>query len=297
MRWLVPSVPAILFVVAGIWLLVVVFIGDMMAPWRKRKSPLTRDLRRSPGHYVWELIESQYTKCMGYVVCVTISPLLIYSVHVSESYFCKTPESRSRIAFAVAAAVVSMTGFTVPLLRAINRRRQLLLALDGELATGQELDQLMLDGCYVFHDVPIERGNIDHVIVAPSGVYSVETKTRGKPRRGENSATVVVDYEAQVLRFPDTTWRIPASQLETQRRLLSRELSERVGETVTVDSVLALPGWHVERRGKMTVPVINPRNPQPFFSGKRANKLTAKQMKCIAYQLDQICRQIRPAGS
>jgi hypothetical protein len=35
---------------------------------------------------------------------------------------------------------------------------------DAELAVGQELDKLMREGAWVFHDVPGENFNIDHVV-------------------------------------------------------------------------------------------------------------------------------------
>jgi hypothetical protein len=58
------------------------------------------------------------------------------------------------------------------------------LGLDAELAAGQELDQLMRHGAFVFHDYPAEKFNIDHVVICESGVFAVETKARMKPDRG-----------------------------------------------------------------------------------------------------------------
>jgi hypothetical protein len=44
-------------------------------------------------------------------------------------------------------------------------------AVEAELA---KLDE----GCHVIHDVVIgERGNIDHIVVSPTGVYAIETKS------------------------------------------------------------------------------------------------------------------------
>ena len=59
--------------------------------------------------------------------------------------------------------------------------------------TSEELNQLMLDGCRVFHDIPFPYGNIDHVVVSRSGVYSVNAKMCGKPKEG-GSVDVVVDH-------------------------------------------------------------------------------------------------------
>lgn len=50
--------------------------------------------------------------------------------------------------------------------RACRRR----LGLLGERAVGEELNHLMRQGAYVFHDVPTASyGNADHVVIAPKG--------------------------------------------------------------------------------------------------------------------------------
>ena len=70
----------------------------------------------------------------------------------------------------------------------MNERKSYALGLDGELATAEELNQLMLDGCRVFHDVPIRYGNVDHVVVHRSGVYAVNTKLLGQLPRNDGDA-------------------------------------------------------------------------------------------------------------
>lgn len=48
---------------------------------------------------------------------------------------------------------------------------------EGEEAVGQILDGLATGGWHVLHDVTFGRGNIDHVVVGPGGVFAVETKS------------------------------------------------------------------------------------------------------------------------
>lgn len=68
---------------------------------------------------------------------------------------------------------------------------------------GEELNQLMLTGCRVFHDVPNDPyGNIDHVLVASSGVYAIETKTRRKKEAAGKDAHKVT-FDGHLLRFGD----------------------------------------------------------------------------------------------
>jgi len=48
----------------------------------------------------------------------------------------------------------------------------------AEREVGAALDLLRAEDALVFHDVELERGNLDHVVVMPRGVYLVETKAR-----------------------------------------------------------------------------------------------------------------------
>lgn len=57
---------------------------------------------------------------------------------------------------------------------------------EGERKVGRQLDTMQADGVIVLHDrrIPGRRSNIDHVVVAPSGVWVVDTKRyRGKVER------------------------------------------------------------------------------------------------------------------
>jgi TIR domain/Nuclease-related domain len=83
--------------------------------------------------------------------------------------------------FATVAIVFSLLVWK--LIHLIKRRRAYRLGFVGERAVAEELNQLMLEGCHVFHDVPMEPyGNVDHVIVARTGIYAVETKTAAKKK-------------------------------------------------------------------------------------------------------------------
>ncbi len=48
---------------------------------------------------------------------------------------------------------------------------------EGEEHVGQILEGLSADGWHVLHDVSFGRGNIDHIAIGPSGVFTVETKS------------------------------------------------------------------------------------------------------------------------
>lgn len=47
----------------------------------------------------------------------------------------------------------------------------------GEFVVGEELDKLHKEGFHVFHDWYSGRGNVDHFVVGPQGVFAIETKS------------------------------------------------------------------------------------------------------------------------
>jgi hypothetical protein len=48
---------------------------------------------------------------------------------------------------------------------------------EGERRTAKVLDRLGKSGWVIVHDVPAPRGNLDHVVAGPSGLFVLETKT------------------------------------------------------------------------------------------------------------------------
>jgi len=50
---------------------------------------------------------------------------------------------------------------------------------EGEEVVGKVLEDLRDDGWHVIHDVSFGRGNIDHILVGPAGIFTIETKSHG----------------------------------------------------------------------------------------------------------------------
>lgn len=257
---------------------------------RNQFSPLTRAYMRPPGYSLRSRTFKELFEVIFLCTTIILLPLFIYSIEASVALFQGWAVVLQRVLF-VPIVTIALIGY---LLFQLNKRlrnlKALILGQDGELATGEELNQLMLHGCRVFHDVPFPYGNIDHVVVSQSGVYAVETKVVTKLRQGDRRADVVVDHTTSRIQFPDREIAIPVDQCESQIRWLKGELSASVGEPIDVESILALPGWFIkERKGRGSVFVINPRNPRSFFVRSRV-LLDQTLIQRVAHQLEQLCR-------
>jgi hypothetical protein len=158
------------------------------------------------------------------------------------------------------------------------------LGFDGERNVGQELNEALSFGCKVYHDVQFDGYNIDHVIVAPSGVYAIETKTR---RKGLEKIAHRVRYDGQKLIFPEWEDAHGLEQALNNAKSLSVWLSGAVGERVWIEPILTLPGWLVDRQVKGNVNVLNPKEIVGFVTRQTQAVLSQQLIERISHQLKQ----------
>jgi hypothetical protein len=95
------------------------------------------------------------------------------------------------------------------------------LGAEGERQTAKALRSLTRRGWMLVNDIQAERGNIDHVLVGPAGVFLLETKKLG--------GVVSVDRGALSVRWredPDDGYE--ARQIGPRARALAAQLAERL---------------------------------------------------------------------
>ena len=86
----------------------------------------------------------------------------------------------SPVLFSLAALVtVAILALRIVSLR--PKLKALRQGSDGEKAVGEFLERLRGNGYQVFHDIIAKGFNIDHVLIGPTGIYALETKTLSKP--------------------------------------------------------------------------------------------------------------------
>jgi Nuclease-related domain len=161
-----------------------------------------------------------------------------------EWYGYLTQSPRRPILFtAVAAVALLFTGWRFFVIR--RKVRSLRQGRDGERAVGQFLERLRADGGQVFHDVPGDGFNLDHVVISTHGIYAIETKTWSKPWP---NAQVVVDGDTLTV-AGQVPARNPMIQVTSAAKWLETLLRESTGKRFFVRGVVVFPGWFVEQRG------------------------------------------------
>lgn len=165
--------------------------------------------------------------------------------------------------------------------------RRVKLGLDGEVAVGQYLENLREDGYRILHDVVGKDFNIDHVLIGPAGVFTVETKTYRKPKRGD--AIIEVRSDELTLNGQPLP-RNPIRQCKAQAHWL-REYLRECGINIDVLPVVVFPGWFVRphQHTQVGMWVLEPKA-LPGFLRHETNRLTAQQIASINSALSRYVR-------
>jgi len=227
-----------------------------------------------------------------YIVYVIILPLIIYSTLISVSYFQEQKPSLTVIWTSSIICIAIIAYFVFKLVKLLCRRKSIRLDYEGELAVGQELNQLMREGYRVYHDFPADTFNIDHIVVGSNGVFAVETKTRAKGPARKSKDEKTVTYDGRMLIYSNATDFETIEQAEQQASWLSNWLAASTGESIAVRAIVTLPGWVVKRTSADGIPVVNPGQFATLFEHIKPRPLMEEMLTRINQQLEQKCRNM-----
>jgi hypothetical protein len=249
------------------------------------QAPFTELQRRPPGEALRlklaELDDDAFMDLSGMIYLPITMVAVLFFLHPTDPF---SP------LLLPAASLGSSIYFGRRLAKFRQERANYQLGFDGERFVGEELSQLIALQYQVYHDLPFEGFNIDHVLVGPGGVFVVETKARRKLMNGGGKKEFRVTFDGQMLHWPGRSDSHGIDQAKNNAKTLSNWLSLAVGQNIWVTPILTLPGWMVER----TVPangiyVVNPKEIKKVCAAFPAT-LTEPKIKQICHQLDQKCR-------
>ena len=251
---------------------------------REKRSPLTASPLRSPGQSIDEEIQRIIDEKIDEYAAWGSIFIGLMLFEWARAYFAMPPQP---IAFTIVGVIGG--GYTlVRIWMYQGKLRSLRQARDGEKAVGQYLEALREKGYRVFHDIVGKGFNIDHALIGPAGVFSIETKTISKPVKGQSE----VSYDGQTVRVNGfTPDRDPVVQAKAQASWLIEFIKESTGKTPKVRPVVLYPGWYISPQPKgAQVWVLNPKS-LPAFLEHEDVVLGAEDVKLIAYHLSRYIRE------
>ena len=189
--------------------------------WREKQrrlyTPFSEDMCRLPGHTLWRESENHNIDILVWL----LSGLFMLLWLCGQLY-------TSGLSVHVVLLAIAVAFCAYKTLSAMKSLHTTTKGLRGEEYTGQELNFLMRDGAFVFHDLPYKYGNIDHVVVCPSRILAVETKAFSKPQKANSEMREYeVSFDGEKLTIPGHSDADPAKQAKTHasylRKLIKKE--------------------------------------------------------------------------
>lgn len=250
----------------------------------KSKSPLKDKPLRNPGQSLDEQIQELINdKLLGYC----LFPAFFWLVALMEWFAQSRGMDRIPGAYALAASVFTALA-AIKFFQLRRRVRQLKQGRDCEMVVGHFLERLRSMGAHVFHDVPADDFNLDHVIVCAQGIFAIETKTHSKP--GGDSRVTFNAGKLLVGGFaPD---RDPLIQVKASANWLSRTLKESTGKEFSVRGVVLFPGWFVDpvpQDIKRDVWALEPKA-FPSWLQRELPSLSESDVALVAFHLSRYIR-------
>jgi hypothetical protein len=246
-----------------------------------KQSPLKTKPRRVAGQSVQEELDKLRDDWMERGSFATIAVVLL----LLESWRWLWKIQPSPIGAAIVC--IPLFSYSVYRMYGLNSKiKNLNQGLDGEKIVGEKLENLRAHGYRVFHDLIGNQFNVDHVLVGPSGIFTIETKTwsKGKGEKIESDGELIWKNGVEVR--PN-----PIDQAKARARWLHGLIKEFTNENVFVQPVIVFPGWWVE--SKIAEPqtlVLNPDQLEGRLKDFPA-KLEQKDIGFIANRLEFLARE------
>lgn len=292
---------------AVVWQAVVVFLGVFpillmagLVLWKRhrmdgdeRRGPLTTELCRLPGASLQSirehLLEKQTERMQAALAIGLMATLTIVNRRAQPDF------STWNFLDSLLLLVVLGTGayYGRMIVRDMPESRRLRQAIEAEQATAQEISLSLAGDNRIFHDIQAKGFNIDHVVITPSGIFAIETKSRLKPPAGQGKDAARVRYDGKQLQFPGWKETGALEQASRQAKWLAGYLKKATGEEYPVTPVLALPGWFVDqtvRPSEGMVRVVNPKAVRSLFFPRRAPVLDERAIQVVAFQLEKLAQ-------
>jgi hypothetical protein len=254
----------------------------------KARSPLKVAPLRNPGQSLDEELQELYNeKVLPYF----LFPGLFISYAVGEWwrwYLPSPPIPRFVTVIALLSVIYSVYQIRKirPKIHALKQGR------DGEKIVGQSLEELRTGGAIVLHDILADGFNVDHVVIAPQGIFVIETKTYSKP----NGRDARVLFDGAKLswggRVPD---RDPVKQARANTAWVHQLLKDMTDKSYPARAVVLFPGWFVETVGAHAhdhIWVLNPKA-LPAFIAQEKPTLSVEDIKSATCHLSRYIRNLR----
>ena len=286
------DIPNIVVAEVGYFLLFFVPVGALLFSlyWSRKRdrretvAPFSELRRRPAGESVRLRVEEVNEQIDPWIFTLTTIPIIgALGVTIRQ-------QSLTVVIFVFLAVAMLCLLAGMKLRPLLRERAAYRLGFHGERYVAEELNQLMADGFHVFHDVPFGKYNMDHVLVGPTGVFVVETKTKRK-RRADGKTKYKVIFDGIKLIFPNCNWNTDwLEQTRLHAKSLTQWLRSATAKQITVQPILTIPGWLVKRTDRADLHLLNPKEIRQVILEPQKHSLDPAQSQRACHQLEEKCK-------
>jgi hypothetical protein len=177
--------------------------------------------RRTAGQYARAAVQRLRMRTL-----VSLGALAVASALLGRTFGLHDPRFLgSEVALLTSMFVISR--YVMPLVERGDR------GAAGEEHVGGLLDELSDHGWRVIHDASLGRGNVDHILIGPAGVFTVETKShQGPVRVGRVHGATLSQAQAQRKAIERVTGVAVEPMIVYSRAWVDRPMARRKGVRV-----------------------------------------------------------------
>ena len=177
---------------------------------------------------------------------------------------------------------------TYRLARTIISWRQVRFLRDANIAVGHQLQRIASDHGRVYHDIRTSAGIIDHVLVGQSGVYAVNVFARRQIKKGGASLT------DEGIAFANAENAVSIVDAVAAAARIEEEFSRLAGKNIRVRSVIAVPGWSIEKQSGNKHLLVNEHTLPMILGWKdQTDFLMNDDLEALHEALNKRCRRAR----
>lgn len=245
-----------------------------MSASTKRKSPLKTKPLRQAGESVSDRFFDVFFDYGAPWISVGSSGILLITFAVLMFWSDPATIQHTMFVFGIGAIAIALW----KLRRFVSMARSLHLGAQGERAVADVLNDLAGSGYRAVHDLQFDNFNVDHVLVGPSGIYVIETKTRSKANVRRNT----VRFDGARVQFNDGPWTDDhVRQTKRQAQAIEELLRRYMAKASNVRPVLLYPGWWVEGPDQKAAIWVTNHDRFAGFVRKERNRLTNVEVRQI----------------
>jgi len=183
--------------------------------------------------------------------------------------------------------IITIVYCTYKLIIIWKRIKSLALGRNGERIVAEIFNDLRGQGYVVFHDIVAKNFNVDHVILSPHGIFTVETKTFSKSPKDK-----IAFKDGKIIAGNINTGNKIILQAESQSKWLKSILRESTGKNYYVMPVIVFPGWYVQpipEYLKKRIWILNPEVLSSFINNE-PKTINESDMYLAAFHISRYIR-------